>query len=122
MKPWYRKKKVWASILGAIAIVCTIFLAPEEVEAVEKIAAAILEAAVVMGFVFAESSIDKASAQINADDSFKGMLSLLQQGHRLYKDGSYKKAGFVAHEIAKHAEKERQELADLVKDTDAGGG
>ena len=60
MKPWYRKKKVWASILGALAVVLTIFFSPERIEAVERISLAVLEAAIVIGFVVAESSIDKA--------------------------------------------------------------
>lgn len=62
MKPWYHKKKVWASILGALAVVLTIFLAPADVETAKVIAAAVLEAAVAIGFVTAEASIDKASA------------------------------------------------------------
>lgn len=61
MKPWYRKKKVWASILGALAVVATIFLSPERVGGMERVAAAILEAAIAIGFVLAESSIDKAA-------------------------------------------------------------
>lgn len=60
MKPWYRKKKVWAAILGAVGPVLTIFLAPDNVETVKVIAAAIMQAGIAAGFIFAESSVDAA--------------------------------------------------------------
>jgi len=61
MKPWYRKKKVWATILGALVVVLTIFFSPERIEAVERISLAVLEAAITIGFVFTEAGIDKAA-------------------------------------------------------------
>lgn len=61
MKPWYRKKKVWATILGALAVVLTIFFSPERVTGIERVAAAVLEAAIAIGFVISEASIDKAA-------------------------------------------------------------
>ena len=63
MKLWYRKKKVWAAILGALGPVLTIFLAPDNIETVKVIAAAIVQAGIAAGFIFAESSIDKAAAR-----------------------------------------------------------
>jgi len=62
VKPWYRKKKVWATILTSLAVLLTIFLAPEDVDKIESIGAAVLEALCGLGFVFAEASIDKAHA------------------------------------------------------------
>ncbi|TET34889.1 MAG: hypothetical protein E3J72_12195 [Planctomycetota bacterium] len=61
MKPWYRKKKVWASIIGALVIMLTVFLAPKEVETVKVVTVAVLEAAIAIGLVTAEASIDKAA-------------------------------------------------------------
>ena len=60
MKPWYRKKKVWAAILGALLPLLTIFLAPKHIETVKVLAAAIIQAGIAAGFIFAEASIDKA--------------------------------------------------------------
>lgn len=87
MKPWYRKKKVWASIIGALAVVLTIFLAPERVDRFEVIAAAVLQAALAAGFVFAESSIDKADAQVRneihaAEDAFSKGVELGEELER----------------------------------------
>ena len=61
MKPWYRKKKCWAAILGALLPVLTILLLPEKVETVERICLALIEAGVAAGFIFAEAGIDKAA-------------------------------------------------------------
>ena len=61
MKPWYRKKKVWASIIGALAAVLTVFLAPKDIETAKVVTAAVLEAAIAIGLVTAEASIDKAA-------------------------------------------------------------
>ncbi len=68
MKPWYRKKKVWASILGALAVVLTVFLAPKDIDSAKVITAAILEAAVAIGFVITEASIDKAGVKKRAEN------------------------------------------------------
>ena len=62
MKPWYRKKKVWTTIIGAVVVILTVFLAPKEVESIKVITAAILEAVIAIGLVTAEASIDKAAA------------------------------------------------------------
>ena len=62
MKPWYKKKKVWAAILGALLPVLTILLAPKHVETVKVLAAAFIQAGVAAGFIFAEASVDKAAA------------------------------------------------------------
>ena len=61
MKPWYKKKKVWVSIIAALTTVLTIFLAPKEIETAKVITAAIIQAAIAIGFVTAEASIDKAA-------------------------------------------------------------
>ena len=122
MKSWYQKKKVWASIIGALAVVLTIFLAPADVDRFEVIAAAVLEAALAAGFVFAESSIDKASATQNARDSINGALSFLHAAKSIVDDGSARKAGFIAKDIAAAEKKIREELADQVKEPDDAGG
>ena len=62
MKPWYKKKKVWCTVLTVLVVLLTMFLAPEKVDKIEKIGAAIITALVGLGFVFAEASIDKAYA------------------------------------------------------------
>ena len=70
MKPWYKKKKVWVSIIGALAMVLTVFLAPKDVETVKVVTAAILEAAIAIGLVTAEASIDKAAVgKTNGEES-----------------------------------------------------
>jgi len=61
MKPWYKKKKVWVSVIGALIVMLTVFLAPKEVETAKVVTAAVLEAAIAIGFVTAEASIDKAA-------------------------------------------------------------
>jgi VIT1/CCC1 family predicted Fe2+/Mn2+ transporter len=61
VKPWYKKKKVWVSIIGALVMILTIFLAPKDVETVKVVTAAVLEAAIAIGLVTAEASIDKAA-------------------------------------------------------------
>jgi len=63
LKKWYQKKKVWAAILGALLPVLTLLLAPKDVETVKVLAAAIIEAGVAAGFIFAEASIDKAGTR-----------------------------------------------------------
>ena len=61
MKPWYKKKKVWVSIIAALTTVLTIFLAPKDVETVKVVTAAAIQAAIAIGFVAAEASVDKAA-------------------------------------------------------------
>ena len=61
MKPWYRKKKVWVSIIASLTTVLTIFLAPKDVETVKVVTAAVIQAAIAIGFVTAEASVDKAA-------------------------------------------------------------
>lgn len=63
MKPWYRKKKVWAAILGALLPVLTLLFAPKDIETVKVVVAAILQTGIATGFIFAESSIDKAAVK-----------------------------------------------------------
>jgi len=79
MKPWYKKKKVWAAILGALGPVLTIFLAPDNVETVKVIAAAIMQAGVAAGFIFAESSVDKAAAKANSKEVVEGVQTGLKK-------------------------------------------
>lgn len=100
MKPWYKKKKVWAAILGALGPVLTIFLAPDNVETVKVIAAAIMQAGVAAGFIFAESSVDKAAAQINTEATAHGIMHALDKGRELYDKGLAAETGFKGRALA----------------------
>ena len=83
MKPWYRKKKCWAAILGALLPVLTIILLPERVEMVERICLAIIEAGVAAGFIFAEASIDKADRKTQKSQNCKDTEKLRYERDKL---------------------------------------
>lgn len=92
MKPWYRKKKTWAAIIGALAAVLTLFLAPEDVDQVKVIAAAIIQAGLAAGYIFAEAGIDKAGAISNHEVTRHLLASAVDKGIALREDPAVKKA------------------------------
>jgi len=71
MKPWYKKKKVWVSIIASITTVLTIFLAPKDVETVKVVTAAVIQAAIAIGFVTAEAAVDKAAVGKTGEEDSK---------------------------------------------------